>query len=424
MLSVKDYLKKIAVAVFIGYCFWVFLLVSKSILYNYPPVNSVFLSNGKIAGGDFIAFYTAGKIARTDKTKLYDFHYQAAKRDDILGKTFKVHLPFIYPPLMAWAFSGFAVFDFVTAFYLFTFLSALMAVVSLILLHRRLRSLNALSLCVLLLGIFGFMPFYNGCLSGGQLASIGILVYAMVFFFLKKDKDFTAGLVLSLGYYKPPLFLLFAIALTLTRGRQFFFGCLCGTIVLAALSTLYIGPSQFWIYITDASRYTYGQELFTGFQLPVEYGMGIFALLTSLMPSMTWTALVYAALFLGALFMSIACLKRVDPSSELYNLSYAANVIASLALSLQLGTYDLSPLLVPFLIILLNRSVPVRFRWALVAGIALFYGEWQIMKITIHGYIFHLAPLLFAGSFIMLCLSIFKYPRKSSPVTIFQGRPD
>ena len=409
MLSMKDYLKKIAVAIFIGYCFWVFLLVSKSIAHNYPPVKGYLLSNGSIFGGDFIAFYTGGKIAGSDKQKLYDFSAQTAKRQEIMD--FKGHLPFIYPPLMAYIFSGFAIFDFTTAFYLFTVISGIMAVTGLCLLLNYLRPLDKLSISVLLLSIFGFMPFYNNCLTGGQLASIGILIYALVFILLKRNMDFLAGLVLSLGYYKPPLFLLFAIALVLTQGKNFFLGCLCGGFILTVLSVLYVGPNQFLDYIVAASHYTYGRNLYIGFQLPVEDGMGVFALITTLMPSMTITFLVYTALFLIVLFIVVACLKKLSRSSEAYNLTYAAAVIASLGLSLQLLIYDLSILLVPFVIILLNRSIPERYKSALVACLALFYMEWQIKKIILFGYTLHLAPFLFFLAFFMLCVWIYFHDR-------------
>jgi len=419
MLSVKDYLKKIAVAVFIGYCFWVFLLVSKSILANYPPVSGYTLSNGNIFGGDFIAFYTAGKIAKSDKKKLYDFPFQAATRDRILGKKFKAHLPFAYPPLIAWVFSGFAIFEFTTAFYLFTVLSGLTVLASLGLLLHFLRPVALLSICVLFLCVFGFMPFYNNGLAGGQLPSMGVCIYALVFIFLKKNLDFHAGLVLSLGYYKPPLFLMFAIALVLTQGKKFILGCLCGAIFLTALTAIYIGPNQFWDYITTASRYTYGQELYQGFNLPAEYGMGIFALVTALMPSMTWAFLAYTALFLIALYLSTGFLKKCSPDSDDFNLAYAAAVIASLALSLQLLIYDMSILLVPFMIILLNRAVPHRYRPALVTGMALFYAEWLIRKIIIFGYTLRLSPFLFFLIFCILCLSIHYHAQNSSPAKTF-----
>ena len=221
---------KIIMALILGILLGNIMAVSSSIIINYAPKEGFALANGKLMGGDFIAFYTAGKLARIDLPNLYDFNIQKKIRTQILQEdadSLKGELPFVYPPLVAWFFSWLALFDFDKSFYLWSILSVVISIFSLLLLSSWLGILNAKSIVFILLGTFGFIPYFINCLAGGQLAAIGIFIFSLLFILLKEKREFLAGIVLSFGYYKPPLFLFLSIVLLISRGKYFFFRVSC-----------------------------------------------------------------------------------------------------------------------------------------------------------------------------------------------------
>ncbi|MBT8397447.1 MAG: DUF2029 domain-containing protein, partial [Gemmatimonadetes bacterium] len=81
---------------------------------------------------------------------------------------------------------------------------------------------------LILLYSLGFVPFSLNTLLGGQISWLGLAIFAMVGTAISNRKPFLAGLVMSLSYYKPPLFLLLLIVLLLSQGRRFFWGFAVG----------------------------------------------------------------------------------------------------------------------------------------------------------------------------------------------------
>ena len=408
MVPINNFKTKIFAIIAIGYLFSNVILVSSNIIANFPPADGIILSNGKVIGGDFIAFYAAGKLSISDKSNLYNFSSQKKKRLEILGHAAEAiqELPFVYPPLIAWFFSWFTFFNLDTAFYIWVLSSLVISIGCLLLLSQFLGLSNLRALFFILLGIFGFIPYYINCLMGGQLAVFGILIYALMFILLQEGKDFYAGLVLSLGYYKPPLFLFFAVALILLRGKHFLFGCLTGAIAFTILTILYSGLSGFVTYLTVASIYTYGQELLEGLQLPPESGMGIFALITTITPSIIFSLAVYASCFIVLLFITIRYLRLLKLNNDLFGLAYVFAVTASIALSLQLIKYDLSILLVSFMILFSKYGLLNKYKISIATTIGLFYLEWLFRQITLFGLVLNLSSFLFILILIFLFLSL------------------
>lgn len=412
MLNLNRLPIKIFVAIAIGYLLTNVILVLKNTIINYPPKDGFILTNGRVIGGDFIAFYTAGKIARFDLSNLYDFRTQKETRKNILkhaADSFQGELPFVYPPLVAWIFSWFTFFNFDTAFYLWVTLSIVISLFSLLILSYYLGIFTIKSSVFILLGVFGFIPYFIDCLAGGQLATIGILIYSLLFFLLQEKKDFIAGLVLSLGYYKPPLFFFFAIVVIMFRGKQFFFGCLTGGIILTALSISYTGFLGFEKYLSIVSRYTYGQELMKGVMLPPESGMGIFALTTTLSSLMITSITLYMVCFVILLYVCAKLFKLSNSDKKMFEITYAYVVISSLALSLQLIKYDLSILLAPFLILVAKYEILNKYKVVIGMLIFSFYCEWIFREIVLVGLVLNVSSFLFILILIFLFLSLRSY---------------
>ena len=195
----------------------------------------------------------------------------------------------------------------------------------------------------------------------------------------------------------------------MSRGKQFFFGCLTGGIILTALSISYTGFSGFENYLSIVSSYTYGQELMKGVMLPPESGMGILALTTTLSSSMITSLTLYMVCFVILLYVCAKLFKLSNSDKKMFEITYAYVVISSLALSLQLIKYDLSILLAPFLILVAKYEMLNKHKAVIGMLIVSFYYEWIFQKIAVVGLVLNASSFLFALILIFLFLSLRSY---------------
>ena len=381
---------------------------------NFPPDKNLILkTNKQFLGGDFIAFYTGGKLAKTDLPNLYDLNFQKSYRLSLDKYSLKSResveneLPFVYPPLVACFFSWFTIFEYDKAFYAWTAFSILLSLSSLLFLSHYLSILTIKSSFFIFFSVAGFIPYSLNCLAGGQVATIGIAIYSIVFILLKKEKDFWAGFFLSLGYYKPPLFLFFSIVILLTRGKKFFWGCLFGAVIFTSLSVLYVGFPNFEKYLSLASHYVYGRDLPDSVNLNPELGMGVFSLLATFSQTIWQSIIFYLIFFIILLLISLSLFESFKSDRNFFDLFYSFVAVSSLSLSFQLIHYDLSILLPIFLIAFANRSSLFAYRFITFLFIFLFYIEWAFRKLEFNNLVFNLSSLLFIFLLFFLFSSIF-----------------
>jgi hypothetical protein len=382
---------------------------SIGIIKNYPPVDGFVLSNGLLLGGDFIGFYAAGKMGTDHRELLYDFNFQKDFRNGVLGQAagaLKGELPFVHPPLVAWAFSWLGSLSFAKAFYSWLAISLIISLGSLLLLAHELGILSARNMPLFLLGIFGFAPYYIECLMGGQLSSVGIFIYSLLFILLRRKKDFLAGLICSLGYYKPAYFVFTVIALTFSRGKRYFLGFLFGCLTLILLTISYIGLSNLGPYLTMLSHYRYGQEIMEGVKLPLQHGVGFYPIFT-IFNSSFWSGLVYLVIFIFILKAAIKSLKyAARANSQFFGLAYVFTVVSSLAFSLQFAKYDLSILLVTFIILAAQFPLPKQYTKWIGITIAVFYLESALRERAIGAFGLNVTSFIFIPYLILIYLAL------------------
>ena len=64
----------------------IFAVQAVGIVYsNWPLLHRLTQPNGQILGGDFVTFYNAGHIARSNPDKLYDLSFQEQSLNAFLG---------------------------------------------------------------------------------------------------------------------------------------------------------------------------------------------------------------------------------------------------------------------------------------------------------------------------------------------------
>jgi len=374
-----------------------FYYATATFVANYPPTNGKILANGTLIGGDFTAFYVGGRLFNAHPESLYDLYFQKQYRDELLGESktaLQGELPFVYPPLVAALSSVYAHLSLEWAFYLWALTGLFLSVASLLLLTQELGLLSLDRIPIILLALFGYVPYYMNTLMGGQVAWIGIMVYALCVICLRRKLYFLAGCILSLGYYKPPLFLIAALYLSIKYGWRFFKGELFGGIVLMLATVLLTGRDGFLDYLKVVSHYTYGQDLMKGLRLKPDSGMGVFALITTLSSSPLFSGIILLGILIALLWLAWKHKQTqytVEPILE-----YAFVVTASVGFSLQCIKYDLAILLVPFTLIVKSLEyLTPSLRYILFGLVSGFYLEFIMRKVNLAGKIINGSALLF-----------------------------
>ncbi|MEM6820817.1 MAG: glycosyltransferase family 87 protein [Verrucomicrobiota bacterium] len=356
------------------------------------------LENGNVLGGDFIAFYMGGLCFVEDSRRLYDASFQKEVRDKLFrdsGKQYEKVLPYVYPPLVAAGFALLTNFSYSTAFYIYLLVSVVVGVGALLWLVIELGIRTHGWYWILAL-IAGFFPFSMNTLMGGQISWLGMAMVSVVIILLRRGFDFSAGVLVSLSYYKPPLFLFLLVVLLICRGISFLKGFLVGGVVLVGTSFVFVGWEGCLGFLQAASGYTYGQELPEGVELDRNQGAGVYGLLTVVLGKAFWAGLALMLLFGLALIATYQNRPKVL-DSEQANLWFAWVIMISVGLSIQCIRYDLAILLPVVLLSLpaLDRLLPRRLGLLVALGITGFYVEWMVRWSAFSGLGINLSSILF-----------------------------
>lgn len=373
------------------------ILSGEQVIKNYHTSQGMVLANGQILGGDYLAFYVGGRLFREDRDRLYDLEYQAEYREDFLGPNADAlggDLPFVYPPLVAAALSPLAKLPFHHSYWVWISLGFALSILCLIVLFRASGADQVISLPLFVIFVVGYIPFSLNATFGGQITWFGILLLATLSWAIIKKRDFWGGMVMGMTYYKPPLYLLLLLVLSISRGRRFISGFLTAAVILMSLTFLLFGYEGLVDYLSTASRYTYGQEIAAGTQLPPSEGMGLVGLGFTFLRSLKSTLLILAFPFLLLGWFASRKLKGPRNSDVLLGLSLA--ITASTAFSVQIIKYDLALLLIPMVLGLGWYSAEKGPRKLLVLLPFLgFYFEFAFRGFEVLGKPTNAAPFLF-----------------------------
>lgn len=372
-----------------------------TIAINFPGSGTLLQPNGKLLGGDFITFYNAGLMARNDMHRLYDFTFQEQHLRQWLadeGRYLDGKLPFVYPPLIAVIFGCLSLLPYKAA-YCVWFASGILATLATMFALARQNYDRKRAALITIFAAFGYIPFTLNTLASGQLSWIGVFIFGWTYLLWTRHPMW-AGLVFSLSYYKPPLFVLALLMLFIRSNVGFRLGFLFGGAILSLASWSLIGVEGLAKYLAVVSNYTYGSRLIADVTLPTAQGAGIYALVYSICPSPFLSKASLLVLILCACATAMAMNNRGKDSFSIF---YCFVLSSSLALSLQCIRYDLSLLLVALII-----AVPILLRadrWICIASVLFlcaFYFEWLFRKLEFGPYIFNLSSFLFIPLLILL----------------------
>jgi len=291
-----------------------------------------------------------------------------------------IFFPVAYPCIACKFFSLFSSLSLLHAYYVWLTISFVLALLALLLVFDSLE-LSMPKKLLFFLAALAFTPLSIDCLAGGQTSCVGLLIYALVFILLRSGRDFRAGLVLGLGLYKPPLFLIFSLFTLLHRRWRVLQGAVLMGLILLLLSYLIVGTSGLMSFLHSASSYLYGKQLISGVELPPDQGVGFLAFLLLLFDGWSTGGWIAFVLLAGLLVSIVYRLGDYGSScsrqSRNFDLLFALELSLSLFLSVQMIKYDVAIMLIP-LSILASRLIGFRLDLAGVVGIVSILGFYAI----------------------------------------------
>jgi len=256
---------------------------------------------------DFIAFYSAGRIADTQgPANAYDLATQTREEDQVLQDTIReVYTarglpppadmgapllpsdiaPFPHPPFILPLLQLVALLGYVPAFVAWTCIQLALFILDAALLVRLLPQAQGASRRVLFLGTLLFFPsFFN--LVNGQDAALLLLGASLWALALLQGRELRSGLGLALTTIRPQMALVLAIPFLFKRRRIWWAFC-AGAAVLVLFSLLLIGRSGTLNFLHIMSIYAGGE----GFRIFENLMVNVVGLLHRLFPALAATAI-------------------------------------------------------------------------------------------------------------------------------------
>ena len=191
-----------------------------------------------LRGFDFTAYYRGGLIIRQgNASRLYDLGEQARIERQLFNRGDFLIDP--HPPFEALWFAALARLSCVKAYVLWGAINVLLWLFFQHLLRPHTpiprNSYRYFLLCSL------FFPLWAALIQG-QTSVLLLLLFSLTFVFLKRGKDFRAGVFLGLGLFKFPVVFPFALICFLRSKWRLMAGFAAAASLLGVLSVIAVGP--------------------------------------------------------------------------------------------------------------------------------------------------------------------------------------
>jgi Glycosyltransferase family 87 len=198
---------------------------------------------GPTLGGDFPAFYVAGKLVNEQGAEqLYNHAVQIASYHELFPRQDPdAHLWYQNAPFFVAPFLLLAHLPYAWAYLCWLLLTLALYAGGFTLLWRESGALPQSAYRTALILALSFMPFLVECAAGGQTSAFGFFVLALAIVLERRGQLLASGAVLALMLYKPTLLAVIGPMILLTRRWQTLAGMTAGVAGLLALSALMLG---------------------------------------------------------------------------------------------------------------------------------------------------------------------------------------
>lgn len=205
---------------------------------------------GRPLGGDFVEFYTTGKILNQyAPERIYDLRLATSLQHAAVPTMPETQmLVFAHTPFVASLFRPFALLPYAWAYVVWLTFSAGLYALALGLLFRTL-DLDACDRKTGFLLAFSVTPFLFETWIGGQMSVVVFFLWALFFWCLEKRRPSAAGFVLALCLFKPTLVALPVLMLVLGRRWRVVtgFAAGAGAMALLSLGTVGVAGCRAWM---------------------------------------------------------------------------------------------------------------------------------------------------------------------------------
>ena len=316
--------------------------------------------NGNLKGTDFLHLYTLGSLAAAHRgSDLYDINAQAALVAQRVPEAAGIRYLPLYPPQVSIFFAPLSRLSYGWALILWWSCSAAVYGIGCYSVWRASPNLRDHGGTVLLLAA-AFPAFFH-LIAWGQTSAAALACFTLMFFLLRDQREFLAGIVLGCLIFKPQLGIAAVVVfLSIGAGKA-----VLGAILSAALQLfagiLYYGlePLRQWMRMLWNVRTMWPllePKLYQTHSLRTFWSM--------LFP---WPGLSFALYVLSAalvLGLTIACWKRSRPAP--LPLRFSALLFATVLVAPHLTVYDLVILAPAFILLadwLIGQPGTASTRW-------------------------------------------------------------
>jgi hypothetical protein len=334
----------------LGRIFLIAGLLSQAIIYSALWVRMI-TSAAERTGTDFIAFYSAGRIALTGRVyEAYLPQVQQAAEENVLGFTIAIEelAPFVHPPFIIPPLALIAYLPYVSAFYAWAIILLAIFSIAVYFLYRAIPPGDDRG--VLIASSLLFFPIFVSILNG-QDSALLLLGAAVWYYGLVKGNDRLAGLGLALTVIRPHIALLLAIPF-LFRGRRVWWWFLAGASGLALFSFLVVGLRGTVNFLHILTISASGEGYKTNEIAMVNFLGLLRRLVPTLAPEPT-RVISWVTYFIGIVFLSVLWAR----SEQIKAKHAGAAILVAILAAAHLHYHDLVLLLIPlFSVIAIIKS--------------------------------------------------------------------
>jgi hypothetical protein len=316
---------------------------------------------------DFAVPYTGGLILRDGNARrMYDLNEQARVQEELLKRNWL--LLDAYPPFHALVFAPLTFLGYRAAYIIFGCLNILLWVLFWYLLRNRVGSKDPPFRYLVV--AYLFFPLWVAILQG-QFSVLVLIAFTLAFLLLRDHRDLAAGFALGLlGLIKFQVVLPFALIFLLGRRWKFMAGIGAAAALLTLVSWATVGFSGVQSYVSlliDTIQHPANPVYSTikPWNMPTIRGF-VLSLARGVLPQ-RWTAALAVVLSVSLMLLILRWWRgrvRTD-DREAFELMFSASVVVSVLSTPYLYAHDLTPLLLPIVLVVASR------RWRVKSGVGI-----------------------------------------------------
>jgi Glycosyltransferase family 87 len=306
--------------------------------------------NGNLKGTDFLHFYTLGSVADEHRgADLYDINAQAKLAAQRVPEAAGIRYLPLYPPQVSIVFAPLAGLSYGWALFCWWLWSAILYGLCCYAMWRACPGLREYRGTVAILAAAS--PAFFHLIAWGQTSAIALACFVLMFFLLRDQREFLAGLVFGCLIFKPQLGMAGAVLFLSIGAWKTLAGASISAAAQLLLGIVYYGiePVREWVrtmWNVQAVLPMLEPKLYQTHSLRTFWSM--------LLPWPGLSLMLYIVSVVVVLGLTIACWKW-SVSAPL-PLRYAALLLASVLVAPHLTVYDLV-ILAPALILLADWLV-------------------------------------------------------------------